>query len=111
MEIQLQLVRLSLWLGGLIGIKSVFKPKGIQSAVRFDFNNAENGIYTINENNFYENMPIQKYGCLISFIDNNYYGIQFYIPLESKGNVYFRVRGSKESGWKNWFFLSGVTGG
>lgn len=91
---------------GLISYDKLFMSRGAKSPSSFDFNDAKNGIYTINANEHYENMPVDKYGCLVSFVDGTLYGMQLYVPLEQSTTVYYRVRGSEQSGWKQWCVLS-----
>ena len=90
----------------LIAYDKLFMSRGAKSPSSFDFNDAESGVYTINLNEHYENMPVDKYGCLVSFVDEPYYGMQVYIPIESSTTLYVRVRGSKTSGWKPWRSIS-----
>lgn len=91
---------------GLIAYDKLFNSRGAKSPSSFDFNDAGNGVYTINANEHYENMPVDKYGCLVSFVDEPYYGMQIYIPIEPSTTLYVRVRGSKDSGWKSWRSIS-----
>lgn len=95
-------------MGGLLKVTNAFRPQGAKSSSKFDLNDAENGIYTLNENEAYANQPVIAYGVLISFVDDDLYGFQLFKPLNNNTILYCRTRGSKTSGWKAWHKFTGL---
>ena len=94
-------------MGELLKVTNAFRPQGSRTPANFDLNDAGNGVYTLNNNEAYANQPVKAYGVLLSYIDDKFYGFQFYLPIEYNTILYYRRRGSEASGWGGWYKLTG----
>lgn len=64
----------------------------------FDFNNAGNGIYTVNRINC-PNQPVAAIGTLVSFSDT--YQCQIYVPILTDAGIYMRASDTNNR-WTEW---------
>ena len=105
MEIQLQLVRLSFWLGGLLP-KAEYTKSGFNYELFFNISNDKNlDDYTKNGKGLIlVNHPKFKNGGFIQVIETAGYILQDVIDLSSKKRKY-RIRLSNMD-WSDWLIAS-----
>ena len=87
-------------------IQNCFYNRGLTSSIdKFDFNNAQSGVYTVNEADCL-NQPHPAIGTLVSFIGT--YKLQIFMCIADGSNMFIRVS-DVNNDWRSWRKIQSVS--